>query len=448
MMSAEDLRELPRAVRTGAVPVDDRLLRRIEADVEAYREFLRDPRPQLPPDKLAELLPLMGWLLYEVSLRSLWQVAPAFESLTGDAARSARSAAGLIARTADAARSLPWPEFAPRALGAIRAQALAASKRDTESGYDEAWILHQEARTKHASFADSHAGSPDRDRYLLDLDEVLLQIALAEAGTACRTAERVIGRWAEGLAEEDGPWTSDDSARWTQRMFSQLTDGVAIGGRALEVADRIGQRWGFVHRVDERRLALSTSYQNPGIMTARAILLALSMCPEMEALGRKPGNHESWPELRTDLLARFEAAYRRIELPVYDADGEPVPLLDAHQRSIVQLRLHLALLAPNHRLPSSLTFAPCLERDLLDDDAVEALSSWLAGTADEESRGDANVIGSATKPSFIASVEACRRAAGRADGYREWRRRWFVLDRHAGEPGRRQRVEGVLGVPG
>lgn len=444
MMSAEQLRQLPRAVRTAAVPADDGLLRRIEADVQAYREFLDDPRPQLPPEKLAELLPLMGWLLYEVSLMSLWEVTPGFESLTGEARRSARAAADLIARAADAARSLPWPEFAPRALGAIRAQALAESKRDTESGYDEAWILHQEARTKHASYTDSHAGSPDRDRYLLDLDEVLLQIALAEAGTACRTAERVIGRWTEGLDDDDPPWTDDDSARWTQRMFSQLVDGVAIGGRALDVADRIRQRWGFVHQVDERRLALSTAYQNPGIMTARAILLVLSMSPEMEALGRKPGNHETWPELRADLLARFEETYRRIELPVLDVSGGPVPLLAAHQGKIVQLRLHLALLVPGYRLPSALAFDPCVERAELDDDAVEALSGWLAHVGDDRSGWDANVIGCATKPSFVASVEACRRAVGRADGYREWRRRWYVLDRYAGEPGRRQRVERVL----
>lgn len=443
-MSAEELRECSRAIRTTHLAVDDHLLARIESDIQEYRIFLSEPRPQLPPDVLAERLPLMGWLIYEASLALLWLVTPAYEALTSEASQAARSASEMIARVADAARSLPWPEFAPRALGAIRAQALAASKRDTELGYDDAWILHQEARTKHASFSDSHGGGTSRDRYLLDLDEILLQIALAETGTACRTAERVIGRWAEELEYENGAWAEADGARWTQRMFRELSDGVAIGERALDVAARIERESAFVHRVDEHRLALVTSFQNPGIMTARAVLLMLSMCPEMEALGRRPGDHETWAGLRADLLERFDRAYRYIELPVLNADGDPRPLLQAHARSIVQLRLHLALLAPGHRLPSTLTFDPCLEFDRLDDRAVEALSAWLAETVDGRPRGDANVIGSATKPSFVSSVEACRAAFGTTSGYREWRLRWFELDRYANEPGRRGRVERVL----
>jgi hypothetical protein len=445
MMSPEELREYSRAVRTNRRAVDDQLLDQIESDIQEYRAFLTEPRPQLPPDQLAQRLPLMGWLIYEASLAPLWLVTPAFEALTSEGSQAARSATEMIARAADAARSLPWPEFAPRALGAIRAQALAASKRDTERGYDDAWILHQEARTKHASFTDSHAIGASRGRYVLDLDEVLLQLALAETGTACRTAERVIGRWAEELEDENGAWTAGDSARWTQRMFRELSDAVAIGERAIEVAARIEAAAAFVHRVDEHRLALVTSYQNPGIMTARAALLMLSMCPEMEALGRRPGNHETWAGLRAELLERVERAYRHIELPVRTAEGDPLPLQREHARSIVQLRLLLALLAPGHTFPARLVFDPCLELDRLDDGAVQALSGWLADRgATGGRRGDANVIGSATKPSFISSVEACRATFGAASGYRQWRRRWYELDRYADEPGRRERVERVL----
>jgi hypothetical protein len=36
------------------------------------------------------------------------------------------------------------------------------------------------------------------------------------------------------------------------------------------------------------------------------------------------------------------------------------------------------------------------------------------------------------------------RSYARGKGYVEWRRAWFVLDRHANEAGRRRRVEEAL----
>jgi hypothetical protein len=444
MLSADELRSYARGIRDKTMVADDRLLTVIENDVAAYREYLREPRPQLPPPELAELLPLMGWLLLEASLAQLWLVEAGYESL--DSRRRARSeaAAALIDRAADAARALPWPEFAPRALGAIRAQALAASKRDTESGYDDAWILHQEAAEKHASYLDSHGSDPSRERYVRDLGEILLQLALAETGTACRTAERVLSRWAE--EKEAGTWGEQDSARWTQRMFRQLADGVETGMRALDVAAGIARRWGFTDRVTEERLALPTSHRLPAIMTARANLLMLSMCPEMEDLGRLPDGFDNWAEARRGLVARFEECYRHIERPVLRGDGQPWPLLPENQRSMVQLRLHLALAVPGHDFPAELVFDPCVGINPLTDEAVTAMSSWLAESdAEGNRRGDANVIGSATKPSFVRSVAALRRIhGGTGEGYVEWRRAWFVLDRHANEAGRRRRVEEAL----
>jgi hypothetical protein len=77
------------------------------------------------------------------------------------------------------------------------------------------------------------------------------------------------------------------------------------------------------------------------------------------------------------------------------------------------------------------------------------MSDWLAGSVDGKQRGDANVIGSATKPGFIRSVETCRAAAGAAaDGYVRWRRDWPMLDRYESEPGRAQRVEQALSIAG
>lgn len=445
MMSAEQLRHYCPKIRRGQIQPDTALLDMIDADVENYRAALRAHRQQLPPDDLLELLPLMGWLLFEVSLAALWQIPAAYEALTGRQRAQCDAAVELIERAADAARSLPWPEFAPRALGAIRAQAITASKRDTETGYDDAWILHEEARRKHASFLDSHPDDPANERFVRDLNEVFLQLALAETGTACRTAERVLSRWVEEL--DAGSWTEDDSPRWTQRMYRELSDGVALGLRALDVANGIEQRWGFTHQVNEERIALPTSYRLPAVMTARAILLLLSMGPEMEALGRRPDNGlDSWAAAQTDLLRQFTQVYRYIERPVVHQDGEPWQMDEDHARSVVQLRLHLALLVPGYDFPTALTFHRCLELNPLNDDAVEAMSHWLAETADTgRRRGDANVIGSVTKPSFIRSVEAVRNShLGDAGGYRAWRRQWLNLDRYHAEPGRPDRVAAVL----
>ena len=444
MMTAEEIRKLALGIRARTNAVDDDMVDMIKWDVEEYREFLADPRPQLPPAEIAEHLPLMGWLIYEASIEQLWAVAPAFESLRGEKGKESRTAAELIMRLANAARRLPWPEFAPRALGAIRAHALVESKRDSEIGYDTAWIVHEEARTKHASYVDSHGNDPALRRYVLDLDEVMLQLALAETGTACRTAERVLGLWAEELETSKPAWTEKDSARWTQRMFRQLSEGAAIGEHALSAAERIKER-GFTFHVDENRMALPTAFRNPAIMTCRALLLMYSMCPEMEALGRDPAKFDSWSKFQSDLIRRFDKAFNYLRQPVKKEDGNDWPLLFDHRRSMVQICLHLALLTPGHDLKKDLVADQDLTLRVLDDAAVEAMSTWLADIIDGKQRGDANTIGSTSKPSFIASVEACRKDPGASANYREWRRRWFKLDRYADWPGRRQRIEAILG---
>jgi hypothetical protein len=444
MMSVEVLRQLCQDLRAKRVDIDNDLIHKIEMDVQEYRAFLRD-RAELPPDELVGRLWYMGWLIYEATWQSLDRIAPGFESLSDARRETSREVQDLIARGADAARSLPWPEFAPRALGAIRGQALAASKRDTEDGYDDAWILHEEARKKYALYRDYHVGRKDRDHLLLALDEVLVQLALAETGTACRTAERVISRWTE---DEEFEFSQRADERWAERMFPELLQGVTIGEQALEMAAAIETDHGLVHQVDEHRMALVTSFQNPGIMTARAALLMLSMCAEMEDLGRRPlPGDDSWKQSRQSLIERFERAYRYIEKDIPGGKGIRLPLHPAHARSIVQLRLNLALLVPGHPLPAGLVFDPCVEVDPLDERAIEALSGWLAEDVDGKQRGDANIIGSATKPGFIRSVMACRAAAGAAaDGYLRWRQKWPVLDRYVGEPGRAERVEQALRV--
>ncbi|MFY9808102.1 MAG: hypothetical protein WCC65_17755 [Pseudonocardiaceae bacterium] len=442
MLTHQQLRELCLAVRKDPTRIDNTLVDEVESDVDEYRGARdRDPT-QLPPGDLTTGLWLMGWLIYEASWALLQRLSPAFELLGGEQREKNERDVALIVRVADATRRLPWPELAPRALGAIRVHALAMSKRDTERGYDDAWVLHREGRVKYLSYKESLTAADPR--YLVALDETLLQLALAETGTACRTAERVISRWSEGI--DDGLWASDDEARWIQRMFRELCDGVAGGEEALDLVARIKRDHGLVQGVSENRLAMVTAYRNPGIMTARALLLLVPMCTEMEMLHRRPpGDHASWDDAREDFLARFERAYHAIEEPAVNAAREPLPLIADHSRSLVQLRLNLALLAPGRSLPAKLTFDPCLGMDPLDDLAVESLSRWLVEPVDGKHRGDANVIGSATMPSYIRAVEACRANLGAEDGYRQWRSQWFELDRYSDDPGRRVRVEQVLG---
>jgi hypothetical protein len=429
VMSAEELRQLCKDFRYGGRETDEDIVTRIRADIDEYRAtFSTRPRPQTPPEPLGELLPLMGWLLYETSWFSLQEVRAAFESLPAEKRAASERAYRHLRLLANAARRLVWPEYAPRALGAIRAQALAESKRDTEDGYDEAYIIHQEAAEKHRSFLDSHAGRPDgvRKRFALDLDEVLLQLALAETGTACRTAERVICRWSQ---EFDDPADGDDETQWVQKMYLELTDAIEIGNRALTTAQRIKNGPGLVDKVDEHRLALVTSYRNPGVMTARAALLALALAPAMEHLQRKPARFATWPAERADLIQRFTAAYLMIGERIVDGEGAVVEMRHDHKRALVQLRLQLALLVPGHALPST---GP------LDDEAVTVMSEWLSAEENASTGGPnhGNIMAAATMPLFLRSVLALRSLTGDPGGFLIWLEKWSALGRYATEQGR------------
>jgi hypothetical protein len=443
-LSTEEIEKLAEGVRHKTQPIDDELTSTVEREVAEYREVLERNPQQFPPPEVAGRLRAVGWLIYEASMGLLWGIAPAFESLEGERGEQSRAYAELVIRLADAAREMPWPEFAPRALGAIRAHALVESKRDTELGFDAARICHQEARKLQEVYLDSHGDEPGREQFVLDLDEVMLQLSLAETGTACRTAERVLGLWDEELEKPDPTWTAEESGVWTQRMFHQLHDGAAVGEHALSVAAKVEQGHGFTFEVTADRLAMPTAYRNPGIMTCRALLLVYSMCPEMEALGNDPVGADAWTEFREQLIKRFDVAFNYLRRPVFRADGSPWTMLADHLRSMVQLCLHLGLLIPEHELAEDLVVDDTLTLRCLNDEAVEQICKWLAAKVGGKQRGDANIIGSASKPSFIASVEACRTDTGSAADFREWRRRWFVLDRYAETPGRRERIDRIL----
>lgn len=448
----EELTVLCVGLRKGTLPCDEVMIRIIEEEVDKHRQH---ERTELPPKELERVIRVLGWLIYEASWTALQAIPNGFRQDGGEAYAEAMANIDRIIRSANAARGMFWPEYGSRALGAIRAQALAASKMDTKESYQEARTLHKEGRDRHASFMSYHrkVADDERDWHLRALDEVLAQLALAETGTACRIAEQVVDRWVEDFAD---PSEAEDQRRQddqTQLVFQQLTDGATVGNEALDALDRVSRVHGFQDEPDEEGLALRTAFINPGIMTARALLLLLAFSPEMERLGYYPmGKDASWQQSRAALLERFRKAYESIERPVPDAAGNLTQPRDDLKLAIVQIRLGAALLVPGLELPTRLTFAPCLAHEVLDDAAVEALSTWLTdpvagkdGIARQRSRYRG--LGAAIMPNFIAGVEACRVAFGGTPGYRLWRARWFVLDKYGNEPGRRQAAERILGRP-
>jgi len=441
MRSPEELDALCIAIRTkkGAPPVEE-LLAIVTEEFKHFIAAVPEEIPQLPPPELVERLWSFGWLLYELS----WALTPAvqarYEALDDEAARTSVTAAEQIDELADIARDLPWPEYAPRALGALRSQALAHSKRDTEAGFSRAWLLHEEANELWANYRENHKGD---SRYEKALDETMIQLWLAQTGTSCRTIEQTVGRWAESVRDKD--IEPHDENRLMQQMFDRLWNGVSFGEEALRVAAEIDASYGLAHEVTRDNLALVTAFRNPGIMTARAALLLLPLSQAMRSIGRlPPRGYPDWPAAREALLQRMRDSYKEIEKAVVDDRREPVPLILAHQHAVVHIRLNLALVAPNIELDSKLDFAECVTRTRLDDAAVQSLCEWLA-TPQGNRRHNANLIGTATMPSYITGVEAMRAEYGVASGYRSWRRRWFELDRYAVEEGRWELVKQALG---
>ncbi|WP_345142941.1 hypothetical protein [Dactylosporangium darangshiense] len=440
MMTPDELRGHCRRLRAGTQATDDRLVAAVQADVAQYRTYLRRPRPPLPPPALAGRLPLMGWLIYETTWEMVQKIATSFDR-PGAGAKQAEGEALLrrIDVLADAGRQLPWPEFAPRLLGAIRAQALAESKRDTAAGYDAAWILHGEALRYYEAFRDSHGTAESARAHRLSLDEVMLQLMLAETGTACRTAERVVARWAEEFA----PGGTEDAAnQWIQRMFTDTARGLEAGERAIEIGQWIEAEYGFVDEVDEFRLTRRSALQNPGIMTARAACLQLALGHGMRRLRRlPPGRYGSWDLWERDMLQRFERAYRVVEKDARDGRGEVIPMSRTFLRQLVHLRMNIALLKPGHSLPSRRVEPECLTIDPIDGKALGEISAWMAAPT---GRGNERGIGAATMPEFIRAVLDCRGLGPDDRGYHEWRRAWFRLDSYADEPGRRAHMEAAL----
>ena len=207
-----------------------------------------------------------------------------------------------------------------------------------------------------------------------------------------------------------------------------------MGDLGLETLGKIERSASLVYtQTEERRLLSAARAQVLRLLlnTARAHVLHLPFCSERDVM---------------DVRLGFEHAYTASEEMIHDEHGGPVAVSHEHRLAVVQLRLNYALLTPGAWLPSCLKFARCLRHDYLDDDAVRALSSWLAGSPDRGRRGHAGPAGSATWPTYFRRAEARRRGVDPSDdlGYTRWRREWPQLDRYFGEPGRLAYVQEAL----
>ena len=131
---------------------------------------------------------------------------------------------------------------------------------------------------------------------------------------------------------------------------------------------------------------------------------------------RQTGGNRTWDTYRAQLVELFFEAFEYLLRPITDRKGLEIPLAADHLRSMVQLCLHLALVVPGRELPRDVVVDQSLTLRRLDDAAVEAMCEWLTAVNGDtkKQRGDGNVVGSASKPSFIAGVEACRRDTGGA----------------------------------
>lgn len=425
---SKQLELLAERIRFDKAPVDTEVMKTIGGTAHQIREIFEGTRTPKPPREIDDLLWNAGWCIYEASLALVNTVKAAW-GITHDA--TSEESAKKIAELADNARELPWPQFSPRALGAIRCEALVESKLDTPLGYDLAWNSHREAIDKYDGFSQVLQG--ENKKFIVALDETFIQLGVAEVGTACRQAERVISRWAEGLSEK--LWEAKDQATLIQMLFKNLLEGATNGERTLTVVNQVeSDHGGFVPRVGKERMTLVTAYRQPGIMTARAWLLLVPLCTEMERWGLPSPSGKPWPQERRDFLRKAEAAF----LKVFDTCG--LPYSADHQRSLVQLRLNLALLEPGRSMPLVDAPVDCLLLDPMDRSAITAMSDWL-----EAHEYDANAIGSATMPFYMRSVLAARKGMDTTViGYREWREAWPRLDRYRKEEGRKERVEKAL----
>ena len=243
----------------------------------------------------------------------------------------------------------------------------------------------------------------------LALDEVLMPLALAETGTACRTAERVIGRWDQDFRQDD-PGLDEDRQPALDPAPVQAARRRHRDRRARDRrrhADR--DTLGLVDEVTETRAdARHRPAQPHDHDLPRDPARVLHVSRDGAARRRPAGTRRAWPDYQRPLLERFDKAFPALLLPVLKPNGDVWPL-NAELRSLSSSCACTSASSPRGTPCAGRAVDDELTLTVLDDDAVERMSAWLATEVDGRQRGDGNTIGSRVQAGLHPFVEACRR---------------------------------------
>lgn len=359
----------------------------------------------------------------------MWHLGAAINMLAFAAARAVQpglDAPEVVDHVEDLTTSvvgLPWRAWSPLSVLAFRSLALIYSKQDD---YERAWGAHEDAKQA----VERHRSEAVTEVVGAMLDDVYQQLWLSESGTGCRELEWYLR---EGVAEHH-----DDPAAELLALIASVDPidrAIASARQAWDITQRIDAA-GRLGRKSEYRLLHRGSYRQPGVMGARACLLKMVLCEVMcQARHPPPDDRPSWAEQAQNAFWQFFDFYRLAEDPrdaLATSDDDYVPILDEHQRSLVQHLLMFAVLFPDQPFEPRRQVPASLNVTVLDAAALEALSeellNWKVGG--EPRPAGANTIGQSISPMFNAAVDKVRSSVRYVGPtYREWRLRYPTLDR-------------------
>lgn len=349
----------------------------------------------------------VGFVLYLVSWTAVNRINPPTD-LEGRAGALDQ----LVLRTARLYRTLPSPDLAAYGLLAIRAEALAYSKRGQFQTYLDSRLSFEDCRRRASRYLKDHPSPSDPVRHRLL--EVIEQVDLAETGTSARVAEERLTQWAD---HDYGR----EASQLRAGAWRRLHDGIRHGESSIEALTRLREE-GRLRAGDRSCEQISTfDWQfRPYQMTARCHLNAIPYCWLFEGSGgpvRPRFDARSWEHEANYHRRQTERLFGEMLL----APRRGASLKANALREIVQIRLHYALLFPGCSLPEDPSDAGFTE-----DLSIEGLSRSLC-----DNGNDANVISSISDPAIVDVIE------NRAPGYRAWLDEWCCLARPQ-SPRRRQ----------
>jgi hypothetical protein len=371
-----------------------------------------------------EVLRALGWALYEVSFRLTTLISPQFSSA------DELALLGELRALAECAERLPFRHYAVRAVGAIRAYALALSKSDTPDAYAAAWAEHRAADKWLLGVQNSVSPDSSEARACRELQ---IQLETAKAGTACRAVETYLCQPHRLSGNYAGEYVLKEVAR-------NARDAIVAGTSALLAFRSLGDHFEGGRR---ETLARREWARQPANMAARAHLLIIPCMAILQAAGvpytewseaeRRTQsellNLSEWPETYDEDVSQRVLVVRQLinlaEAAVL-AGLRPTGALirPADVAETARVRLHLALQCPAAEQPSAAPEIPYA--DALLSDPAHGLASWL-----EQLGQDASVVGSALYIPWILGFERVRRHYGGAGygSYIDWRASHPGLDR-------------------